>query len=379
MNIIILGGGITGLSAAWHLCRKNPQAKITLLEKESRLGGWIRTSREGGFLFEQGPRTFPFSRSPHLLQLIRELNLEIIASPPQPRYIYSQGRLRSLSSFLPALLPYLIREPFLAPALTEDESIYEFAARRFSPKIAETLFDPLTLGIYAGDIRKLSMRACFPTLVKGSLIRTLLSSLLGPKKQKGLFTLPGGMETLIAALQKQLPIEIVLNCEVESIGENIVAAGGKTWHADRIISALPLQCPSKSLWVVNLAYAGDVLPRKGFGYLVPSQENESLIGAIFDSAAFPQQNTHNETRLTAMLRAEELQPIQKAIETLHRHLQLPSEPIYTSSFFAQNAIPQFEVGCNYSEGLSVDDCIARGIKMADEEVLRVYNAVSDSL
>lgn len=369
MSVIILGGGITALSAAWHLCRKDPQVKITLLEKTNRLGGWIRTSHEGGFLFEQGPRTFPFSRNPHLLNLIRELNLEILISPPKKRYIYSQGRLRSLGSFLPGLLPHLIRAPFISPPATEDESIYDFAVRHFSPKIAETIFDPLTLGIYAGDIHKLSMRACFPSLSKGSFLRPLLSSLMGPKKQKGLFTLPGGMETLITALQKQLPIEIVLNCEVESIGENTVTAGGKIWHADRIISALPLQCPSKSLWVVNLAYEGDVLAHKGYGYLVPSQENESLLGALFDSAAFPEQNTRNETRLTAMLRAEESAPIQTAIDTLRRHLGILSRPIYTAAFFAKNAIPQFEVGCNYSEGLSVNDSIARGLKMAEEEAL----------
>jgi oxygen-dependent protoporphyrinogen oxidase len=376
MKVLILGGGIAGLSAAWHLSRKRPEAQITLLEKEGRLGGWIRTSHEGGFLFEQGPRTFPLSHF-HLLNLIRELGLEIITSGSQKRYIYTDGHLRSIGSFLPSLIPYLLREPFIPRGTTEDESIYSFAARRFSPKIAETLFDPMTLGIYAGDIRELSMRACFPTLFqserkKGSLVRAFLSSLITPKQQKGLFTLPGGMETLIHALQKQLSIEIVLNCPVESIGANTVTAGGRVWQADQVISALPLQCPRKSLWVVNLAYEGDVLPQKGFGYLIPSKERESLLGVIFDSATFPQQNTGNETRLTAMVRAETADPLATAIETIGRHLGISAPPIYTSAFFAKDAIPQFEVGCNYSEGLSVNDCIQRGIRMADEEVLSIF-------
>ena len=86
MKVLILGGGITGLSAAWYLLQKHPHAQITLLEKTNRLGGFIQTSREGGFLFEKGPRTFPLGRSPHLLSLIRDLGLDIITAKPQKRY-----------------------------------------------------------------------------------------------------------------------------------------------------------------------------------------------------------------------------------------------------------------------------------------------------
>lgn len=366
MNFLILGGGITGLSAAWFLSRKHPKAKITLLEKENRLGGWIRTSHEGGFHFEKGPRTFQMSRSPHLLDLISDLKLEILTSGPQKRYLYHRGKLRSLGSFIPTLIPYLIREFFIAPATCSDESIYEFASRRFSPKIAETLFDPLTLGIYGGDIRKLSIRCCFPALYnwereKGSIVRGLFSS---PKKAKGLFTIKGGMETLIHALQKQLSINVILNCPVETIGENSVQAGGKTWHADKIISALPPPFPTKSLWVVNLVFEGDILPKKGFGYLVPSQEKQSLLGVIFDSSIFPQQSTRGETRLTAMVREEQTEPLQTALSALQGHLGISAKPIYTSTFLAKNAIPQFEVGCNYSDGVSVDACIQRGMKIS---------------
>lgn len=364
MKVLILGGGITGLSTAWYLKKRHPKAEITLLEKENRLGGWIKTGRENGFLFEKGPRTFQIGRSPHLLNLIQELGLEVITSGPQKRYLWHRGRLRSLGSFIPTLIPFLIREAFVPPATCTDESIYDFAARRFSPKIAETLFDPLTLGIYGGDIRKLSICSCFPALFhwerdKGSIVRGLFSS---PKKPKGLFTLLHGMETLIDALQKQLSIEIVLNCKVQSIEENRVLAGGKIWHADRILSALPPPLPTKSLWVVNLVYEG-VLPKKGYGYLVPTQEKESLLGVIFDSSIFPQQNLKGEICLTAMVRAEEKQPLQAALNALERHLGL-YYPIYSSLFFAHNAIPQFEVGCNYKEGISVDACIERGLNNA---------------
>src|SRR5690348_14300176 len=112
MNILILGGGITGLGAAWFLKRQNPKAKITLLEKTNRLGGWIQTSREGGFLFERGPRTFQMGRCPHLLKLCQELNLEIIHSDPNAakRFLLYKTRLRSVGSFIPGLIPYIIKE-----------------------------------------------------------------------------------------------------------------------------------------------------------------------------------------------------------------------------------------------------------------------------
>ncbi len=366
MRILILGGGITGLSAAWFLKREMAQAKITLLEKENRLGGWIRTNREGGFFFEKGPRTFQLGRSPHLLNLIRELGLEILSSPPQKRYLYCRGRLRSIGSLIPLFLPVLIREFFISPSTSPDESIYDFATRRFNRRIAETIFDPLTLGIYAGDIRKLSIRSCFPSLYKwerekGSILRGLLSS---PKRAKGLFTIREGMETLIHALKHRLSIDIVLNCSVESIDQNKVQAGGKTWHADHILSALPPPFPTKSLWIVNIAFEGDLLPKKGFGYLIPTQENQSLLGVIFDSSIFPEQNIGKETRLTAMVRAEETKPLEITLSALRTHLGVNGTPIYSSTFFAKDAIPQFEVGSLYREGISVDACVQRGWKMA---------------
>ena len=76
------------------------------------------------------------------------------------------------------LIPALLRE-WRAPPLEKEETIYDFAVRRFNPNVASLFFDPMTLGIYAGDIRELSMAACFPALKKweleyGSLAKALL-------------------------------------------------------------------------------------------------------------------------------------------------------------------------------------------------------------
>ncbi len=398
MSTLILGGGISGLSAAWFLRRKDPRLKITLLEKSHRLGGFIQTERKDGFLFEKGPRTFQSSRSPALLSLISDLGLEpeLIFSAPTKRYLCHRGKLRSLGSFIPSLLPALLREPFIPRSGKEDESIYDFAARRFSPKIAETFFDPLTLGVYGGDIRKLSIRSCFSQFYryekeKGSILRGMLaSSSPKPKKVHGLFTLKNGMQQLIETLAKKLDIEIVCNCEVESIQKNEVHARGKSWSADQIFSALPASVIGRllgtpftmnSMWVVNLVFEGPCLAKKGFGYLVPTQEKQSLLGMIWDSSVFPQQNLQNETRLTAMVREEEKDPLNRTLNAARQHLDIQKEPLKCSISHAIQAIPQFEVGYwqkislfekqayplillgNYIEGVSVEDCIQRSKRM----------------
>jgi len=392
MNILILGGGISGLTAAWYARKQFPGAKVILFEKSHRVGGWIETSREGGFLFERGPRTFQTARCPHLLALIREAGLEgeIIQSSPaaRRRFLWCGGRLRSTASFFPQLLLAFLREPFVSKGTLEDESIYDFAARRLGA-IANTLIDALAIGIFAGDIRKLSVRSCFPFLSKweqekGSLLIGALCA--KRKKEKGLFTLKEGMETLIRTLAET--IDVRFETPVEEIREDGVVASGRFYPAYRIVSALSGSAIGNitGLWtdfqeadlaIAHLAYEGDLLPRKGFGYLVPTQEKENLLGMVWDSAIFPCQGKPNETRVTAMLRWGGVEEAKSAME---RHLGVSAQPIYSFAHFAERAIPQFHVGYakrlaqfeeeiekqfprltlvgNYLRGASVEACVS---------------------
>jgi len=357
MKIVILGGGISGLSAAWYARKKYPEAKVTLLEKTHRLGGAIQTAKEGGFLFEKGPRTFQLGKCPCLLSLIQEVGLEneLIFSDPSAsiRYLWQRGRLRSMNSFLPKLFFSLLRESFVPQSTLNDESIYDFASRRFNKKIAEDFFDPMTLGIYAGDIRKLSMKSCFPKFVewekeKGSCFRGVVSSLFQKSNSKsGLFTLRGGMETLIETLAQKADIRIELQCEVEAIEKTGVFAGALPGSVISSIVDVSFGVKEASLAVANFCYSDHVLPKKGFGYLVPSKEKEDLLGMIWDSSIFPEQNGPKKTCITAMMREGSIDLLK---QTLARHLGLRCEPTITSCYVAQGAIPQFEVG--YSQRLS---------------------------
>ena len=128
---------------------------------------------------------------------------------------------------------------------------------------------------------------------------------------------------------------------------------------------------------MNLAFARDVLSKKGFGYLVPTEEKENLLGMIWDSEVFPQQNRAQETRVTAMMRKGSLDA---ALDVMQRHLGVAQKPLFHSLFLAEKSIPQFHVGYweqlsrfeagakkkfpslvllgNYLQGASVDACIA---------------------
>jgi oxygen-dependent protoporphyrinogen oxidase len=148
--------------------------------------------------------------------------------------------------------------------------------------------------------------------------------------------------------------------------------------------------PTSSLWVVSLAFPADALVKPGFGYLIPSIEKESLLGALFDSHIFPQQNQGREVRLTAMVRnqGDAAWACQTAIEGVRRHLNLRQDPLFAHVNSHPFTIPQFPVGYahfkaqfqhkiktqfpnlsvigNFLEGPSVDACVRLAMNIAKD-------------
>lgn len=401
-RVLILGGGISGLALAWYLAKRE-ENEIILLEKSDRLGGHLETDISSGYLFEKGPRTFKASRCPDLLELVEELGLqdEVIFSDKgaRSRYIWNQGRLVKAPSWglLKQILIPLLREWSIKPHL-EDESVWDFACRRFNPRVAELLFDPLVLGIHAGDVRALSMQSCFPGMKRweaeyGSLTKGFFANCL-KKKLPGLFSFKTGTNALVQALSSRIRGQIVLNQEIVELNAEAVEVKtqDRLWKGDYIFSALPLpvcgnifmplqekKLKAQSVTVVNLGYSEEVLHKKGFGYLVPTCENENVLGVVFDSLIFPQQNRRAaETRLTVMMRGEA--SVEGALHTLERHLGIKTAPEVVLISQKEEAIPQYELGHgekvqllqsrlleefprfkllgNYLCGASVNDCIA---------------------
>ena len=242
-TVAIIGGGISGLSAALRLAECAQASGIalrcTVLEAGSEWGGKIVTHKIGELTTEAGPDSF-LSSKPAGLQLVDKLGLadDLINTNDTGKKacVYSGGRLRELPEGLIAVTPGQIG-PFLKSGLLSvggvarmaldlilpasrsaaDESLASFLRRRFGRQAFERLMEPLMAGIYAGDAEQMSVRATFPRFVeleqaRGSVLRGLLAAKtasLEAGRERGnrrtmFVSLRAGLETLVAALVRRL-------------------------------------------------------------------------------------------------------------------------------------------------------------------------------
>lgn len=208
---IVLGGGLSGLSAGYYMLKKFGQP-TAIFEASNRVGGWIRTEKhkERGFIFEAGPRTIrPKGVSgANTLEMIEELQLPIEAVTSshvasKNRMIYAKGQLCMLPNSLKGIIQTV--PPFsqpLAMALWNDlksrstkikfgdESIYDFVSRRFGSELADYAISPMICGICAGDAKEISVRFLMDEVFEneqkyGGVVKGLFMSKLNGKKTKG--------------------------------------------------------------------------------------------------------------------------------------------------------------------------------------------------
>lgn len=286
-DAIVVGGGISGLSAAYALHKAaqsgqnspgySPQGyKLCVLEAGEQTGGLIQTSHEDGFIVEQGPQTIP-GRATELLALCRELNVDLIESNSLAtrRYIYLKNELEPLPAGRPdeALLTPILSwqgkwralqelrtptRPTSGPPHHDDISLTDFFTKHFGPEVVENLLDPFISGIYAGDINRLSLPAVFPMLhdweaEHGSLIKAAFlkyrearnSGKPAEPEKKKLFSIPGGLRRLILALTLSLPPDTIRrNTPVQSLQRHkgnylLETADGEILQTRRLILATP--------------------------------------------------------------------------------------------------------------------------------------------
>jgi oxygen-dependent protoporphyrinogen oxidase len=441
-RIVILGGGISGLSLAWELKKKLlPSVKVTVLEKNERPGGWIHTIKKEGFLFELGTRSLRTTGNKELLLLVKELELlPQILTPSgnaRRRYLWHKEKLQIVPDNIFSLWTTplgrilffaLLKEPF-APKGPDEESIRSFFYRRLGKTFTTVFIDPLITGIYAGSIDSLSFQACFPefdiwekkhgSLLAGFLKRKRTVKPTELKKQQ-IFTFKEGLSTLPKTLAKKLHPHIQWNQKVLRIKKDkdhyLIKSTRECLEADIIISTLPLhvnqeilqpffqtteipfflRTPSTSIALVCLGWRESILSIPGFGYLISGMENEEILGAVFDSNIFPEQNSHpQETRLTVMIggakQSENVQLsedalITIAIKAIYHHLKIDKPPSIAYVYKAHKAIPQYTLGHekriqhflekmktlapflyftgNFLHGVSVGDCVKQANHLA---------------
>jgi len=360
-RIAVVGGGISGLSAAFRLLELAPSARVTLFEGTSRLGGVLSTLHEDGFQVEESADNF-ITTVPWGLELCRQLGLgeQLIQTNPAHRrtYVIRSGRLHRLpDGFLmmaptrmwplavtPILSPWgkarAAMEYFIPPRDDDgDESMADFARRRLGREVFERLIEPLVSAVYAADMEKLSLMATLPRFREmerehGSLIRAMRRQMAArhkPSAESGarysmFVTLEHGLASLIAALADRLPSGAVrLQTPVERIERvettwRLELQGGQREEFDGVILAAPSHVSARLLTAVDrelatllakIAHSGTAIvtvayqreqvrhPLDGMGFVVPAVEKSPILAVSFSS----QKYTHRAPPGKELLRA----------------------------------------------------------------------------
>lgn len=348
-RVVVIGGGIAGLAAAYRLARETAGIQVTLLERDGRLGGKIVTEQVDGFVIEGGPDSFLVGK-PRGVGLARDLGLDsrLIGTIVENRrtFVRSGGRLHDLPEGLTGLVPIRLKPlahssllspygkarlalDYLLPAKRgdDDESLATFVSRRLGREVYERLVEPLMAGIYAGDGRALSLAATFPQLRRaereyGGLIKGVLAIRTASKREPSMtatpfVSFPDGLGELVAAMSKELAaagVNIVLNCRAAQIRRGagtrseIVTTHGERIAADGVVLATPAGAtadlldsvaaeasaslraiPHVSTATVSFAYRLTDLTTdlRGYGYVIPRIEARQALACTWVSAKWP--------------------------------------------------------------------------------------------
>ncbi len=297
-RVAVIGGGISGLATAYSIQQKTEEiglpAKVFLIEKDTRLGGKIKTDNIDGWICENGPLGY-IDNKPEVSALIDRLgmrdDLVVSSDAARKRYVFIDGKLQKLPDSPPAFIKTkllswsaklrIARELWTRPAISEkDESIADFARRHLGDEATEKLISAMVVGIFAGDASELSLDSSLPVMRAleregdGSLIKAMIRRQRAKKaaaksggevvasdgpRSEGmvgstgkLTTFSGGMNRIIDVLQDRFEGEIK-----SGVGARALAADGEGYAieledgyqlpVDSVIFACPARQAAKIL------------------------------------------------------------------------------------------------------------------------------------
>ncbi len=410
MTVIVIGGGLAGLTVAHRL--KQHGVKVQVLELSKAVGGKIGARKVGGEPFDIGANTVLDSNQA-IHDLIAELGLQndmLLASPQADvRWIMKRGKLVALPTSPLAFLTTplfslgaklrLLREPFIGKA-TREETIAEFATRRFGKEILDYAMNPFLIGTYAAKPEELSARSAFKVLAEleakyGSVIKGALARAKDakqhPKPYSGkMLSFSGGFYTVIQKLSATLGASIERSADVQDVQREgtewrvfyVQQNDMKSLTATHLIFATPADVTASLIQSVdrdlaqslsNIPYSPvaqvflgftkeEVEQPKGFGFLVPEKEDRQILGAVYNSAIFP--SRYQTIAFTVFLggsRKPELVKysdgtlIEVATAELQSILNIKARPVVESVAKWERAIPQYRLG--HSDILAAVDAL----------------------
>jgi oxygen-dependent protoporphyrinogen oxidase len=335
-DCIIIGAGITGLTAAYYLQKAGKN--ILVLEENDRVGGVIRTIRENGFLYETGPNTGVLGQPEAALlfdDLKDTIELEVANDSVKKRYILKGGQWHAMPSGLKQAIRTplyttgdklrILGEPFRRRGKDPEETLEDLVHRRMGKSFLDYAVDPFILGVYAGDPGKLIPKYALPKLYNleqkygsfiGGSVRKKLEkkSEIEKKATREVFSVKGGLQSLVNALYKSSgPEDYILNARGTKIyrtekGYRIEYYNEQkkrqTFESNKVIVTtgslslnhlLPDIEPQIMDPLTDLRYARVIevaigfkewngMQPDGFGGLIPFREKRDLLGILFPSA-----------------------------------------------------------------------------------------------
>lgn len=445
-HVVIVGGGIAGLAAAQRLASRD--VPFTLLERDARVGGKIITERVDGFLLEGGPDCFLSSKTGGVA-LARALGVDGLLQGTDPAhrrsYVKRGGRLyplpEGITGLVPARLGPLLTTRLLSPAGrlragleafiprggSGEESIAQFASRRFGREAYRWVVEPLLTGVFAGDGARLSLAATFPQLSAaerdaGGVLRAAWRR--RPAERGAFLSFPGGMEQLVSSLVARLPLQAVrTGARAVAVlptdgGYRVLLEDGEV-EAPHVVLATPAfaaadlvrrldgdlageldRIPFVSTATVLLAYA-DAPGHPSFpgsGYVCPRAEGGAAVAVTWVSNKFRDRAPAGAVLVRVFFGragdegwagAPDLDLIAAARDEVAGACGLRGEPLHSRIFRWPRALPQYEIGhldrverirsalhrlpglslagASY-RGVGIPDCISSGWDAADQTI-----------
>lgn len=422
MQIAIIGGGITGLSAAWELQQRG--IHYTLLEASARWGGKIISQtlelNNATFLVEGGPDTL-VTRKPEAWELTQELGLlEQVTDPgSETRGIYVLDRASlhpipvSPTRFLstPLLSPRgklrLLMEPF-QPARrdTEDESLADFVRRRLGQEALDKFIGPVLGGIYNTDPERQSILVSSPVMREmereggGLFLGAFQRAFRGHKKKSNaprFITFKNGLQVLTDELARQLSGDLRLNAQVETVAKNehgyqVILSNGESLHADGVLFATLAQQTAKmirqiapeasqrlaalrqqNIGTVSLVYREEDIPKRPVvnGLMIPRREKRLIDAVTFTSRKMPERSTAGYAVLRIfigggapeMVELPDEQLLSAIKKELSELLHITAEPQTWTAFRWEDGFPQAEVG-HLQRVSEIEGLLPRGLALA---------------
>jgi oxygen-dependent protoporphyrinogen oxidase len=436
VRVAVVGGGISGLTAAYVALTKGHD--VVLVDEGSAPGGLIASARREGFLCERGPQSLLDGRE-ETRALIAAAGLadRVVSALPasRRRFVFIDGALRPLPTGPRELAGSdlftlkgklrLMREPFVARGKDEDESVFDFIARRFGHEVARRAGAPAIIGVYAGDAAALSAASALPRL--HALEREAGSVLRGMMKRRTRIAMgrpvsfPEGLGELTTALATAIGERRTV-ARAEAIaptargGWQVTLAGGGAVEAERLVLATPaattalllaphaaeaaaaLQTtPHAPVAIVSLGFrtGGNIgIDLDAYGFVAARGERIRLLGCQYESSVFPDRAPAGGVLIRALIGGTfapavvdgpEAVIAGEAVFDLRRAAGLRRDPDFVEVWRARPGIPQYDRGHaarvaavdaavtklpgltvigNALRGVSVGDCISAGTAAA---------------